>query len=501
MARFTEIALLAGLASLLCGVARAQSGPQKLADLPRAPLLPPFRWFASTDPKHQNQDYFLLKPGETRRVPLAAGRLERLWSTALFPEKLDLRLETDAGRGQLLLSNGKAARGQITDKTYTFFPASTNDSLRNLESGAVLVATNRAAEASKWFFQVAVRPRAVSPAKNETKLTTSGSPIARRVWQLKLAPGEEKTVGSFDKPGQIEEISVAADAAGASTFRNLKLTAIFDGQKAVDAPLLSLAGQIAGDGPLHNAVADFSGKRLVLRWPMPFDRARISLRNNGLAALNLEIGARVRPFDEAPTPFRFCAVQLEKTPQKGRPIEILNLQGAGALVGLAVSLAPDANSRRRAFAYLEGNELIRADGKLFEGTGTEDFFSSAWYFPDKPFSWPFEGMTQKIALPPAVSAYRFLIPDAIPFQKSLRLDFEHGNGNNAEDIGWKITAFWYQKLPIDWPVSDSQKPVASAANLDAPVAPGDRWKIGVAVAAGVLLGVTSRFFKRRRDSE
>lgn len=494
MARFTEVAISAGFLCACCGAADAQT----LADLPRAPLLPPFRWFASTDPKHQNDDYFLLKPGETRRVPLAAGTLERLWSTALFPDQLDLKLETAPRRTQLLLSGGKATRGLLADKTYTFFSKSTGDSLRNLENGAALVATNRAKEASKWFFQVAVRPRAAAPARNEAKLTKAGSVSARRVWKLQLAPDEEKTLQNFDKPGQIEEISFTADVAGAQTFRNLRFQASFDGQKAVDAPLLSLAGQIAGDGPLHNAVADFDGKRLILRWPMPFEKAQISLRNDSNAVLKLEIGARVRPFDEAPTPFRFCAVQLEKTPQKGRPVEILDLKGAGALMGLAVSFAPNATSRRRAFAYLEGNELIRADGKLFEGTGTEDFFSSAWYFPDKPFSRPFEGMTQKIALPPTVSAYRFLIPDAIPFQKSLRFDFEHGNGNGAEDIDWKTTAFWYQKLPIDLPVSDSQKPAAIAANSDVPVAPGDRWKIGAAVAAGILLGVTSRFFKRRR---
>ncbi|PQV65368.1 Protein of unknown function (DUF2961) [Abditibacterium utsteinense] len=508
MARFIKVAahgqmrfIFCGFSLIFCGAAHAQTSNETLAALPQSPLLPAFRWFASTDPKHQNDDYFLLKPGETRRVLLAAGTLERLWSTAQFPDKLDLKIEAGPRRSQSLLSGGKTMRGLFSDKTYTFFPGLQGDSLRNLDSGATLVATNRAKEASKWFFQAAVRPKSAIFTKNQAQDSGKAREVARRFFKMKLAPGEEKVVENFDNPGQIYEFSVAADVAGAKTFHNLRLKASFDGQKAIDAPLMSLAGQIDGEELIQNAVADFDGSRLVLRWPMPFEKAQISLKNQGDAALNLDVGARVSEFEKAPTPFRFCAVQLQKTPQKGRPVEILNVKGAGALVGLAVSFKPGADSRRRAFAYLEGNELIRADGKLFEGTGTEDFFSSAWYFPDQPFLHRYEGLTQKIQLPPSASAYRFLIPDAIPFGKSLKFDFEHGSGNNAEDVNWNYAAFWYQKLPINLPVATSESKIdsKSAKNEDsAPVAPSDRWKLGAAVLAGVLLGIASRFFKRRR---
>ncbi len=511
MARFTKIALFFLLCSALSRSVQAQSQISigNLATLPDLEQLQPFRWFASTDPKHENNDFFLLKPGETRRVPLAPGNLERLWATALFPDQLELRLEAGPRRSQLLLSGGKTLRGLLADKTYTFFPGLQGDSLRNLGAGATLIATNRAKEPNKWFFQAAVRPPSgapnstpsAAPAKVEANLNGKASEVARRFFKLKLAAGEEKIVENFDYPGQIYEFSVASDVAGAKTFRNLRLKISFEGQKAVDAPLMSLAGQIEGEELIQNAVADFDGSRLVLRWPMPFQKAQVSLKNEGDAALNLDVGARVSQFDEAPSPFRFCAVQLQKTPQKGQPLEILNLKGAGALVGLAVGFSPNSTSTRRAFAYLEGNELIRADGKLFEGTGTEDFFSSAWYFPEKPFSRPYEGVTQKTALPPSVSAYRFLIPDAIPFKNSLQFDFEHGNGDNAADVNWNYAAFWYQKLPIILPVSAnaSQSGTSPENPSDAaPVAQNDRWKIGAAIGAGVLLGALSRFFKRRR---
>lgn len=532
MARFIKVApklktafIFCGIGFIFCGAARAQNekSPQvpidksldkSLAALPNSPLLPPLRWFASTDPKHQNEDYIVLKAGETRRIPLTAGHIERLWSTALFPDQLDLKLESGPVIKQVLLANGKAVRGSFTAKTYTYFPDKKPDYYPgtrvdlglSLDSGAALVATNRAAQPSKWFYQVAVRPKNSISTKNESKLAKSGE-VARRTFRLQLAPGEEKIAANFDKPGQIQELVFDAKIGGAKNFRDLKLKISFDGQKAIDAPLLSLAGQIEGEGNFRNAVADFRGSRLILKWPMPFEKAQISLENRGGAPLGVEVSARIQAFDEAPSPFRFCATQFEKTPMEGKPVEILNLKGAGALVGLATSFVPDADSRRRAFAYLEGNELITADGKLFEGTGTEDFFTSAWYFPDAPFFRPYEGMSQKIKLPPSVAAYRFLIPDAIPFKKSLKFDFEHGNRNNAEDIRWKMTAFWYQKLPVALPVSDAPANVQSTKNEEnsvsdnsAPVAPGDRWKIAVAVGAGVLLGIAMRLSKRRRKS-
>ncbi|MBW3635055.1 MAG: DUF2961 domain-containing protein, partial [Armatimonadetes bacterium] len=237
--------------------------------------------------------------------------------------------------------------------------------------------------------------------------------------------------------------------------------------------------------------------RLVLRWPMPFATAKISLLNEGKSPVNLDVGARVREFNAAPSPYRFCALQNAVTTQQGKPVEILNLTGEGAFVGLALSIAPNAESQRRTFAYLEGNELITADGKPFEGTGNEDFFSSAWYFPDKPFSHPYEGLTLKVPSPPTVSAYRWMIPDAIPFKRSLRFDFEHGNGNNSADLEWKWTAIWYQKPPLSLPATATTVAAGETAPA-APLAPSERWKIAIAVGAGVILGVFLAWWKRRR---
>jgi hypothetical protein len=350
--------------------------------LPPPANLSPFRWFASTDPKRQNNDFFLLKPNETRRVPLAAGTLERLWSTSLFPDQLDLVLEAGPRRRQVLLSRGAAQRGRLAGKAFTFFPRIEADSLAKLENGATLIATNRASQLSKWYFQAAVRPQ------SEPTPVTKARNVARRQFRITLAPGEEKEVETWDKAGQIDEISVGADVAGASTFHNLRFKATFDGSPAVDAPLLSLAGQVLGESKLKNAVADFNGSRLALRWPMPFRSAIISLKNDGEKTVALDVSIRVREFNAPPSSYRFCAIQSAATTQPDNPVKILEISGEGAFMGLALAIEPNAQSRRRTFAYLEGNERISADGQTFEGTGNEDFFSSAWYFQSSRFLVP-----------------------------------------------------------------------------------------------------------------
>lgn len=468
-------------ALLLAATARAQT----LDGLPPAPTLAPLRWFASTDPQGQNNDYLGLQPRETRRIPLAPGTLERLWMTALVPGKLDVTLVAGPNRRQVLLSGGKAARGSLSDKAFTFFPALRGDSLAKLEQGAALFVSNHTIGQNKFFYQVAVRPAGAASAPAKPRA------VARRLFKLKLAPGEEKRVETFDQPGQITEFSVASDVAGAATFEKLRLHADFDGQRAVDAPLLSLAGQVAGRELLHNAAADFDGSRLVLRWPMPFSRATIALKNEGDQPLALDIGARLGQYDAPPSPFRFCALQSAAKTRKGQPVSLLKVQGAGALVGLALHIAPQKGSARRTFAFLEGNERIVADGTLFEGTGTEDFFSSAWYFPDRPFSHPFEGLTLKTPAPPAVSAYRWLVPDAIPFRRSLQFDFEHGLANNSNDLNWTWTAIWYQKPPLSLPAP----PATARAQTQVPG--NDRWKLWAAVGAGVILGLASALLRRR----
>jgi hypothetical protein len=468
--RRTARVLALGIASVIlcgvtfCGVASAQveinnrnevNANTELNVLLQAPKMPPLKWFASTDKTGKNDDFVLLKPGETRRVPLVTGDLVRLWSTGAEPDRLDMRLENGPGRVLPLLQNGKALLGTMAGRAYTLYPTITFDAARTLRPGATLVVTNRAKVPNKWYYQASIRP----PGNKSLPLVPPATQVDKRQFKLNLGPGAEQEIETWDKPGLIYEFSVAVTEGSAKgVFEKLRLHAEWDGKEgapgshAIDAPLMSLTGQIEGTELIRNAVCDFDGTRLLLRWPMPFASARLSLHNESDKPLKLDVMARLQTFDTPPSEYRFCALERTAKTKKGQPIDILQTKGEGDFAGLALAIKPGLKSSRRTFAFLEGDETITADGQKFEGTGTEDYFSSAWYwdFTGGPFVRPYEGLTLRGESPPAVSAYRLHINDAIPFSKSLDFKFEHGNGNNSSDgdFEWKWVAFWYQKMPL-----------------------------------------------------
>ncbi len=486
---------------LLSSPLRAQEVTTQLQGLLSAPFQAQPLWFASTDPKHQNFDFVLLKPGETRRIPLAKGTLLRLWSTSQFPDQTDLSLKTSRDRVTPLWSGGKVVerRGDLRSKAYTLFPIFTFEPLAKLEKDSALIVTNRAKEPSKWYFQATVRPEAQSVLPILPKVTRTD----KREFTVSVPKNSEREFNSWNSPGLIYELEVAMNEGSAQgVFSQVRLRAKFDGQRAVDAPLLALGGQQRGDELGPNAVADYDGARVKLLWPMPFKTATLSLVNPTNRDLKFNVMARVLGFSNEPSKVRFCALEQSAHTQSGKPMSILKVKGQGALAGLALSIEPDKNSPKQTFAFLEGNETITLDGAPYEGTGTEDYFSSAWYFPDKPFLDPYSGLSLKTQKPPAISAYRFHVLDPLPFKQSLDFSFEQGKGNNTDDMDWKWTAMWYQIPPLSVPgasptnVPSGASPLAPDKVVGGGVSNG--LKIALAVIAGIALGVFSALRKIRR---
>jgi hypothetical protein len=81
------------------------------------------------------------------------------------------------------------------------------------------------------------------------------------------------------------------------------------------------------------------------------------------------------------------------------------------------------------------------------GTGTEDYFSSGWYFDTGPYSAPYHGAPIKDTLSGRVSAYRWHIEDPIPFTRRLTFTIEHGGTNDAPGTDYSSVAYWYQTHP------------------------------------------------------
>ena len=499
MARFIS------LACVFCCAVAALGQPQidantSLNALLQAPAQPLQKWFASTDPKHHNQDYVLIAPGKTVTLDLAPGNLERLWETSSDPNALDLILLAGPRRPIPLIQNGVADIGLLESKAFTLTPELKYPTVRELKAGAQLIAINRSKEPIKWFYQVTIRPTTQKPLP----VLPAVSEVSKRQFRLDLKPGQTGIIDNWREPGLIYELSVALrDGSAKGVFEKLRLRCDWEGQVGVDVPLMSLAGQVAGDEFISNAVSDYDGARLLLKWPMPFKNATLSLVNGTDRELDLDVQARVQSFQTEPSPYRFCAVERSATPARGAPVPIVDIKGQGAFAGLALAISAGPDSRRQTYGFLEGNEIISADGEVLEGTGTEDYFSSAWYFPDKPFFHPYEGLTRKTQSPLEVAAYRLHIPDAIPFRRELKFDFEHGNGNNAPDMNWKWVAFWYQQPPLTLTTekpSDGANAVTASggSDYDTPVVGNDKWKLWLSVGVGVLLGFVMALARRVR---
>lgn len=98
--------------------------------------------------------------------------------------------------------------------------------------------------------------------------------------------------------------------------------------------------------------------------------------------------------------------------------------------------------------YGEGDDMWFIDGEKVPsliGTGTEDFFNTAWC-PKEAFSHPYFGyprVNNDIGWLGRTHVYRFFIEDPIFFEKSLKGTIEHGSNNNLT-LDLSTVAYWYQ---------------------------------------------------------
>lgn len=201
-------------------------------------------------------------------------------------------------------------------------------------------------------------------------------------------------------------------------------------------------------------------------WPMPFHRhARWTLENRSNKPIrsfyyNIDFTAH----NSLPGGLKqFHACWRRENPTDPRHnYTILEAEGDGTYVGTALFMQ-GLNMAKNKLAFLEGDEMIYVDQPKpvpatpaewkhsepvpqINGTGTEDYFCSGWYFNQGPYSAPYHGCIIKDQTNSIISAYRWHIEDAIPFHKNLRVTIEHGSGNQV--VGdYSSVAYFYQSGP------------------------------------------------------
>jgi len=272
---------------------------------------------------------------------------------------------------------------------------------------------------------------------------------------LHLKAGEAETLFAHEGAGCVHRFWVTiAPRTDVSILSKVIIRMYWDGDKypSVECPIGAFFGVGFGEQKdyISMPLSETSGGYNCY-WPMPFHKsARWTLTND--SGKNLEsfyYNIDYTALDSLPANTRHFHAQFrrENPTTLGKNYTILEATGEGHYVGTALFM------KGRTLSFLEGNEMIYIDGDTkptIEGTGTEDYFCSGWYFDRGLYSALYHGVIIKDEKPARVSAYRWHIEDAIPFSKSIRFTIEHG----AEDTviaDYSSVAYYYLAGPAPAP--------------------------------------------------
>lgn len=195
-------------------------------------------------------------------------------------------------------------------------------------------------------------------------------------------------------------------------------------------------------------------------WHMPFRKsARIEIENQSdkpisLLYYNIDWIKKDKLPDD--TPYFYAQYRQEYPVRKGADYVLLETKGKGHYVGTVLAV------RTRSPSWFgEGDEKIYIDGEVkpsIWGTGTEDYFLSAWGL--KTASTPYFGVPyfDQIGIVGGhTSAYRWHVNDPIVFSTGIKVTLEHfgwispdenphykSTSWNEREDDYASVAFWYQ---------------------------------------------------------
>lgn len=305
------------------------------------------------------------------------------------------------------------------------------------------------------------------------KFDPNGVPDPNSNWDNKnVAPGETKVLLDAKGPGVITHIWMTFLAPephpwareGSASHQEMLFRVTYDGDErpGVEAPVgdffANCFGRRSQVVSVPVIVEDADSYNCF--WRMPFRKsARVEIvneseKNVSLLYYNIDwIELESLPED---TPYFYAQYRQEYPVEGGKDYLILETEGKGHYVGTVLAV------RTRSPSWFgEGDEKIYIDGEEVAsiwGTGTEDYFLSAWGL--KTTSTPYFGtpyFDQWGIVGGHTSAYRWHIQDPIVFEKSIKVTIEHfgwispdenpeyktHSWNERED-DYASVAFWYQ---------------------------------------------------------
>lgn len=289
---------------------------------------------------------------------------------------------------------------------------------------------------------------------------------------FRVAPGATHTVMDVKGPGMITHMWFTFlgpepggwAGAGSATHQDMLLRIYWDGsdRPGVEAPVgdffANCFGMRSEVKSLPVIVEDADSYNCF--WRMPFRKsARIEIINQGTKPVNLlyynvdwiKLNKLAKD-----TPYFYAQYRQEYPVKSGQDYVVLETEGKGHYVGTVLAV------RTRSPSWFgEGDEKMWIDGEAkpsIWGTGTEDYFLSAWGL--KTTSTPYFGVPyfdQWGIVGGHTSAYRWHLADPIVFQKGIRVAFEHwgwispdenpekrSTSWNEREDDYSSVAYWYQ---------------------------------------------------------
>jgi len=302
-----------------------------------------------------------------------------------------------------------------------------------------------------------------------------------------IMPGQTLVMADFAGPGVVTHIWLTVADNEYGWPRLLRLRAYYDGKKtpSVDSPLGDFFGVGHGmERDLNSIMVEDSslGRAKNSYWPMPFQKScKITVTNEGnrpVRSFYYHVDWEKWPSLPKDLGYFHAYYRQERPAVAGRNYEFLSIRGTGHYMGTVLSVIQTAVGW-----FGEGDDLFYVDGAKHPqiyGTGAEDYFNEGWGLRDFCGPWSGSPVAGGELTGARLGAYRWHVPDPIPFTKSLWAGIEHSgwtynpdgtvrSGFEERPDYYSSVAFWYQKgVNEDLPepaYGDERLPLGNAEQL------------------------------------
>ncbi len=286
----------------------------------------------------------------------------------------------------------------------------------------------------------------VPPGGTHILLDTKGPGVITHIWITFLGPEPQDWAPQ-----------------GSANHQELMLRMFWDGnpRPAVESPVGDFFANCLGERRevISLPVIVEGSDSYNCFWRMPFrESARIEIENQSSKPLSLlYYNIDWIRLDSLPknTPYFYAQYRQEYPARSGQDYVLLETTGKGHYVGTVLGV------RMRSPAWFgEGDEKIYIDGETTPsiwGTGTEDYFLSAWGL--QTASTPYFGVPffDSRTIGGHVSSYRWHLNDPIVFNSGIKVTLEHmgwmsedenpeyqATSWNEREDDYASVAFWYQ---------------------------------------------------------